>query len=61
MAFRPSPPRPLQLSLLLGMVASAVCVALMGYAVYNKLLENKDLTEWASTFLTMLFLSGVQC
>jgi dolichol-phosphate mannosyltransferase len=32
----------------------------MGYAIYNKLMENKDLTQWASTFLTMLFLSGVQ-
>lgn len=51
---------PLRLSLFLGVAASLLCVALMGYAIYNKLMENKDLTEWASTFLTMLFLSGVQ-
>jgi len=51
---------PLRLSLFLGLIASMLCVGLMGYAVYNKVMENKDLTEWASTFLTMLFLSGVQ-
>jgi dolichol-phosphate mannosyltransferase len=51
---------PLRLSLFLGLAASTICVGLTGYAIYNKLMENKDLTEWASTFLTMLFLSGVQ-
>jgi dolichol-phosphate mannosyltransferase len=51
---------PLRLSLFLGLAASMICVGLSGYAIYNKLMENKDLTEWASTFLTMLFLSAVQ-
>jgi dolichol-phosphate mannosyltransferase len=51
---------PLRLSIVLGVAVNLLCVGLMGYAIYNKLNENKDLTEWASTFLTMLFLHGVQ-
>jgi dolichol-phosphate mannosyltransferase len=51
---------PLKLSIALGVGVNLLCAGLMGYAVYNKIHENKDLTEWASTFLTMLFLHGVQ-
>jgi dolichol-phosphate mannosyltransferase len=51
---------PLRMAFLAGLAVNLVCLALMGYAVFNKLNENKDLTEWASTFITMLFLSGLQ-
>jgi dolichol-phosphate mannosyltransferase len=51
---------PLRMSFVLGLIVNVMCVVGMGYAVYNKLHEDKDLTQWASTFLTMLFLSGVQ-
>lgn len=51
---------PLKLGFYAGMIVNFFCVGLMGYAIYNKLHENKDLTEWASTFMTMLFLSGMQ-
>ncbi|MEO8097323.1 MAG: glycosyltransferase family 2 protein [Acidobacteriota bacterium] len=51
---------PLKWGFNIGLAVTALCVALMSYAVYNKVYEHKDLTEWSSTFLTMLFLSGVQ-
>lgn len=51
---------PLRISFMLGLAVNAVCLVLMGYALYNKIHEDKDLTEWASTFLTMLALSGTQ-
>jgi len=51
---------PLKLIFYAGLAVNTVCLGLMGYAVYNKIHEHKDLTEWASTFMTMLFLSGVQ-
>ncbi len=51
---------PLRLAFLLGLAVNVLCLGLMGYAMYNKVQEDKDLTEWASTFLTMLFLSGIQ-
>jgi polyisoprenyl-phosphate glycosyltransferase len=51
---------PLRMAFLAGLAVNLVCLALMGYAVFNKINENKDLTEWASTFITMLFLSGLQ-
>jgi glycosyltransferase involved in cell wall biosynthesis len=51
---------PLKLGFYTGIAVNALCLVLMGYAVYNKIYENKDLTEWASTFMTMLFLNGVQ-
>ena len=51
---------PLTLGFYLGLAANAVCLGLFGYAVYNKIYENKDLSEWASTFMTMLFLNGIQ-
>jgi polyisoprenyl-phosphate glycosyltransferase len=51
---------PLRLGFYLGLTVNGLCLVLMGYAIYNKLYENKDLTEWASTFITMLFLSSVQ-
>ena len=31
----------------------------MVYAVYNKVYDHKDLSEWASTFMTMLALNGL--
>jgi dolichol-phosphate mannosyltransferase len=51
---------PLRLAFYARLGVNVVCVALMGYAFYNKMHEDKDLTQWASTFLTMLFLSGIQ-
>lgn len=51
---------PLRLAFYAGLAVNVVCVGLMGYAFYNKMHEDKDLTQWASTFLTMLFLSGIQ-
>ena len=51
---------PLKISFVLGLSVNATCLVLMGYALYNKINENKDLTEWASTFLTMLALNGIQ-
>jgi dolichol-phosphate mannosyltransferase len=51
---------PLRFAFYLGLLVSAVCIGLMGYAIYNSLYEHKDLTEWASTFMTMVFLGGVQ-
>ena len=51
---------PLRMSFYAGLGVNVVCLGLMAYATYNKLHEDKDLTEWASTFLTMLFLSGLQ-
>ncbi len=51
---------PLRLGFYLGLAVNALCVALMGYAIFNKIYEDKDLSEWASTFMTILFLSGTQ-
>lgn len=51
---------PLRLGFYLGLAVNAICIALMGYALYNKINENKDLSEWASTFLTMVALNGIQ-
>ena len=51
---------PLRIAFLAGLAINVLCLAGMGYAIYNKIYEHKDLTEWASTFLAMLFLSGMQ-
>ncbi len=51
---------PLRMSFYAGLAVNVLCLLLMGYAFYNKMHEDKDLTQWASTFLTMLFLSGIQ-
>ena len=51
---------PLRLGFHAGLLVLFACLVLMGYAVYNRIYEARDLTEWASTFLTMLFLGGVQ-
>jgi dolichol-phosphate mannosyltransferase len=51
---------PLRLAFFAGLAINGLCVLGMGYAIYNKIYEHKDLTEWASTFLTMLFLAGMQ-
>ncbi len=51
---------PLRMAFFAGLAINVLCLAGMGYAVYNKIYEHKDLTEWASTFLAMLFLSGMQ-
>lgn len=51
---------PLRVAFYAGLLVNLACLALMGYAVYNKLNEHKDLSEWASTFIAMLFLSGLQ-
>jgi dolichol-phosphate mannosyltransferase len=51
---------PLTLGFYVGLAVNVVCLILMGYAVYNKLYDNKDLSEWASTFMTMLALNGIQ-
>jgi dolichol-phosphate mannosyltransferase len=51
---------PLKISFVLGLSVNAICLVLMGYALYNKINENKDLSEWASTFLTMVALNGIQ-
>jgi glycosyltransferase involved in cell wall biosynthesis len=51
---------PLKISFVLGLSVNATCLVLMGYALYNKINENKDLSEWASTFLTMVALNGIQ-
>lgn len=51
---------PLRMSFVLGLTMNAVCLGLMGYALYNKINENKDLSEWASSFLTMVALNAVQ-
>lgn len=51
---------PLTMGFYAGLVANVICVFLFGYAVYNKIYEHKDLSEWASLFITMLFLNGIQ-
>ncbi|MEO5924860.1 MAG: glycosyltransferase family 2 protein [Bryobacteraceae bacterium] len=51
---------PLRMAFYAGLLVNVLCLGGMGYAVYNRIYENKDLSEWASTFLTMLFLSGMQ-
>lgn len=51
---------PLRMSFILGLTVNAVCLGLMGYALYNKINENKDLSEWASSFLTMVALNAIQ-
>jgi dolichol-phosphate mannosyltransferase len=52
--------KPLRISFYVGLAVSLICVALAAYAIYNKIYEDKDLSQWASTFLTMLFLDGIQ-
>ena len=39
---------------------NVLCVVLMGYGIASKLTAHKDASEWASTFLTMLFLNALQ-
>jgi polyisoprenyl-phosphate glycosyltransferase len=51
---------PLTLGFYLGLAVNVVCLGLMVYAVYNKVYDHKDLSEWASTFMTMLALNGIQ-
>ena len=51
---------PLTMGFYAGMAANLVCLFLFGYAVYNKMYEHKDLSEWASLFITTLFLNGIQ-
>lgn len=51
---------PLTLGFYVGLAVNVVCLILMGYAVYNKVYDHKDLSEWASTFMTMLSLNGIQ-
>jgi glycosyltransferase involved in cell wall biosynthesis len=51
---------PLTLGFYLGLAVNVVVLFLMAYAVYNKIYDNKDLSEWASTFMTMLALNGIQ-
>ena len=51
---------PLRLAFYAGIGVNIICLVLMGYAFYNRMHEDKDLTQWASTFITMLFLSGIQ-
>ncbi|HMF76500.1 MAG TPA: glycosyltransferase family 2 protein [Bryobacteraceae bacterium] len=51
---------PLTLGFYFGLAVNVVCVILMGYAIYNKVYDDKDLSEWASTFITMLALNGIQ-
>lgn len=51
---------PLTIGFYAGLAVDVVCVILMGYALYNKLYDHKDLSEWASTFMTMLALNGIQ-
>lgn len=51
---------PLTIGFYTGLAIDVVCVILMGYALYNKIYDHKDLSEWASTFMTMLALNGIQ-
>lgn len=51
---------PLTLGFYVGLAVNVICLILMGYAVYNKVYDHKDLSEWASTFMTMLALNGIQ-
>ena len=51
---------PLRVAFHAGLLAIGGCLGLMGYALYNKIYEDKDLSQWASTFLVMLFLGGIQ-
>lgn len=51
---------PLRAAFHAGMLAIGGCLGLMGYALYNKVYENQDLSQWASTFMVMLFLGGIQ-
>ena len=51
---------PLTLGFYLGLAVNVICLGLMGYALYNKIYDHKDLSEWASTFMTMLALNGIQ-
>ncbi len=51
---------PLTVGFYTGLAIDVVCVILMGYALYNKIYDHKDLSEWASTFMTMLALNGIQ-
>lgn len=51
---------PLRLAFYLGLLVDLICVVLVGYAFYNRYFEAKDLSEWASIFIVMLFLNGIQ-
>ncbi len=51
---------PLTLGFYFGLAVNVICLILMGYAIYNKVYDHKDLSEWASTFMTMLALNGIQ-
>lgn len=51
---------PLRVAFFAGLGVNVICLVLMGYAIFNRINEQKDLSEWASTFITMLFLSGMQ-
>jgi len=51
---------PLKLAFYLGLLVDLICVILVGYAFYNRYFEAKDLSEWASTFIVILFLNGMQ-
>lgn len=51
---------PLRLILKAAVIINVLCVVLMGYGIASKLTAHKDTSEWASTFLTMLFLNALQ-
>ncbi|MEP7352812.1 MAG: glycosyltransferase family 2 protein [Acidobacteriota bacterium] len=51
---------PLKLGFHVGIAVNLLCLALMAYALYTKIYDHKDLSEWASSYITMLFLHGIQ-
>lgn len=51
---------PLFIGFYAGLAINGVCAVLTVYAFYNRYFEKKDLTEWASTFMVILFLGGTQ-
>jgi glycosyltransferase involved in cell wall biosynthesis len=51
---------PLMMGFYAGLAINAICGVLAVYAIYNRYFEKKDLTEWASTFMVILFLGGMQ-
>jgi polyisoprenyl-phosphate glycosyltransferase len=52
--------RPLRMVFAAALVVTMLCMLLAGYGIYNRVAESKDLSEWSSTFVTLLGLGGVQ-
>jgi dolichol-phosphate mannosyltransferase len=51
---------PLKISFYIGVLVNILCVPLVVWALYTKFYTDTTMSGWASTFIIMLFMSGVQ-